>query len=149
LFDEENDVPDDPNPYGVAKWYKNDQYVYIYDRYDVWKVDPTGNEKSINITNGRKDSRQFRLVNINTDEKVIDDNSNLVFRTFDELNKNSGIAKLSLSKKTNPTALLNEPMNIGFSIQKAENADVLLYSKETYAESPNIFYNGFHRKFKL
>ncbi len=59
LFDEENDVPDDPNPYGVTKWHKNDQYVYLYDRFDMYRVDPNGKEKSVNITNGRKDSRQL------------------------------------------------------------------------------------------
>lgn len=142
LFDEENDVPDDPNPYGVAKWHKNDQYVYLYDRYDMWQVDPSGKEKSSNITNGKKDRRQFRLVNVNTDEKVIDENSNVVFRTFNENNKNSGIAKLLMSSKSIPAILFNEPKNVGFSIQKAENADVLMYSKESYVESPNIFTIG-------
>lgn len=142
LFDEENDVPDDPNPYGIAKWHKADQFVYLYDRYDIWKVDPAGKEKSINITNGRKDSRQFRLVNVNTDEKVIDENSNLVLRIFDERNKYSGVAKLLMNSKSISTTLFSEPRNVGFSIQKAENADVLMYSKESYVESPNVFTIG-------
>ena len=40
LYDEENDTPDYPSPYGVMGWHEGDSAVYIYDRYDIWKVDP-------------------------------------------------------------------------------------------------------------
>jgi len=36
LYDEENDVPDDPNAYGIAKWMKDDKHFLVYDRYDIW-----------------------------------------------------------------------------------------------------------------
>ena len=40
LWNEEYDSPDDPPPYGVMGWHEGDSAVYIYDRYDVWKVNP-------------------------------------------------------------------------------------------------------------
>ena len=38
----EDDHPDDPPPHGFMGWQQDDKYVYIYDRYDIWKCDPTG-----------------------------------------------------------------------------------------------------------
>jgi hypothetical protein len=85
LYDEENDVPDAPNAYGIAKWMKNDKYVLIYDRYDIWKVDPIGKEKSVCITNGRKNKVQYRYVTVDNDEKFISDTSRLFLRAFNEI----------------------------------------------------------------
>src|SRR6188768_3212864 len=40
LYDEENDTPDYPSPQGIMGWHEGDSAVYIYDKYDIWKVDP-------------------------------------------------------------------------------------------------------------
>src|SRR5258706_9905458 len=39
LWNEEHDSPSDPPPYGVMGWLDGDSVVFIYDRYDIWKVD--------------------------------------------------------------------------------------------------------------
>jgi dipeptidyl aminopeptidase/acylaminoacyl peptidase len=139
LSDEENDVPDDPNAYGVAKWMEDDKYVLIYDRYDIWKVDPTGVEKSVCLTNGRKDKVEIRYVNTNPDEKFIKADQKLLLRLFDEKDKTAGLALLDLTKNNTVNILFKEPVSLGFSIQKAKNADVLLYSKETYVKSTDVY----------
>lgn len=38
--DELNDRPDHPSSYGMMGWSKNDEIVYLYDRYDIWKINP-------------------------------------------------------------------------------------------------------------
>jgi hypothetical protein len=38
FYNEQNDVPSTPGPYGVAGWTKDDANVLIYDRYDVWQL---------------------------------------------------------------------------------------------------------------
>lgn len=91
LYDEDNDVPDDANAYGIVKWMEADKYVLIYDRYDVWKVDPTGKEKSIAITNGRKEKVQHRYLSVDEDEKFITPFQNVYFRIYDEVTKASGV----------------------------------------------------------
>ncbi|MFX7029294.1 hypothetical protein ABTH93_20355, partial [Acinetobacter baumannii] len=72
LYDEENDVPDEPNAYGIVKWMKDDKYVLIYDKYDVWKVDPEAQEKSVVVTKGRKDKTEYRYITVDADEKFIE-----------------------------------------------------------------------------
>ena len=49
LWDEDDDHPDDPSPHGLMRWQEGDKYVYIYDKYDVWKCDPDGKEKPIEL----------------------------------------------------------------------------------------------------
>jgi dipeptidyl aminopeptidase/acylaminoacyl peptidase len=139
LYDEDNDVPDDPNAYGVVKWMENGRYVLVYDRYDIWKIDAEGKEKSIRLTNGRKDKIQLRYVNTDPDEHFIKDSQQLLLRLYDEKDKSSGIALLNLAKQQEPTVLFKEPKNLGLVIQKAKNAAVISYTKESYTESPNLY----------
>ncbi len=141
LADELNDVPDDPNPYGAYKWIEKDRYVLIYDRYDVWKVDPKGLEKSICLTNGRKDKIQYRIVNTDRDEKFIKADQNLLCRLFDEKDKSAGLASLNVSNNNGVNIIFKEAISLGAasSIDKAKNAEVFLYTKESYVKSPDLF----------
>ena len=54
--DERWDMPGNPNPYGIAGWSENDKFLFIYDRYDVWRVDLEGGRVPVNATRnyGRK-----------------------------------------------------------------------------------------------
>lgn len=138
LYDEENDVPDDPNAYGVLKWMEDEKYVLIYDRYDVWKIDVEAMEKSVCLTSGRKDKIEFRYVNTNPDEKFIRTGQKMLMRLFDNKDKSSGLAFLDLGKN-NTTVLFKEPVSLGQTVQKAKNAEVLAYTKESFVQSPNLY----------
>ncbi len=141
LADELNDVPDDPNPYGIFKWIEKDRYVLIYDRYDVWKVDPSGVEKSLCLTNGRKDKIQYRLVSTDNDEKFLKADQKILCRLFDEKDKSAGLGYLSLLQNGDFNLLFKEAVSLSAanSIDKAKHADVLLYSKESYVKSPDLY----------
>ena len=139
LLDEENDVPDEPNAYGVAKWMENDTHFLVYDRYDIWKVDPLGIEKSVCLTNGRKDKVVMRYITTDTEEKYIQQQQKLLIRLFDEKDKSSGLGILNLGMNNSIVTLFKEPVNIGFAVQKSKNAETLVYTKETYSQSTNLF----------
>jgi dipeptidyl aminopeptidase/acylaminoacyl peptidase len=96
-------------------------------------------EKSVCLTNGRKDKVEIRYVNTNPDEKFIKADQKLLLRLFDEKDKTAGLALLDLTKNNTVNILFKEPVSLGFSIQKAKNADVLLYSKETYVKSTDVY----------
>lgn len=145
LYDEENDVPDDPNNYGIVKWMENDSHVLIYDRYDIWQADPELKEKSVNITNtGRQQKISFRYVNTDDEEKFIKPQQTVLLRIFDEKDKSSGLATLSLTPGASVRILWKEKMALASpmlanGILKAKNADWLLYTKETFAQSPDVY----------
>lgn len=48
--------------YGIAGWSDNDSFIFIYDKYDIWKID-TENSKSERITDGRERGVIFRFAN--------------------------------------------------------------------------------------
>ena len=51
--DEKNDRPMDPYSYGYEGFSDNEEYLIIYDRYDIWLFDPTNAKQAKKITNGR------------------------------------------------------------------------------------------------
>ncbi|TDH29343.1 S9 family peptidase [Segetibacter sp. 3557_3] len=140
LYDEENDVPDDPNPYGIVKWMEDDKAVLINDRYDVWQVDPEGKAEPVCITGGigRKTKTSYRVVNLDREEKFLRPSQTLYFELTDEKDKSGGIAKLPLSKKGLPEIIYKAPANVA-NILKAKAADVIVYSRETF-EEPTALY---------
>lgn len=55
---EETDTPSTPGAYGNGGWTKDDKYVLLYDKYDVWQIAPDGSSAK-NLTDGigRKEDR--------------------------------------------------------------------------------------------
>ncbi len=138
LYEEDNDVPDDPQPYGIVKWMESDRSVLLYDKYDVWKVDAEAKEKSISITNGRKDKIIYRYINvIGADEKFITTEQPLIFRSFNEKDKTSGIRWFN-NITGKPSSTYSNEANIS-SILKSKDNNTLLFVEESFSRSPNIF----------
>ncbi|MDE3142574.1 MAG: S9 family peptidase, partial [Bacteroidota bacterium] len=138
LYDEEFDMPDDPNWYGVVKWMKDDKAVLIYDRYDIWMVDPEGKDPSINLTNGRKNKNQFRYVNVDADEKFISPDQQLIFRVYNETDKSTAIASYDLKLKKFDATVQTEKANIN-NIIKTKDGSTFAFTKETYQHSPDLY----------
>ena len=135
LYDEENDIPDDPGPYGIMGWNEGDSSIYIYDRYDVWRVDPAGVSDPVNITgDGRKSFNRYRYVNLDPDEKYLRHEQSLFFRTQNQKNKTTGIAVGRFSKQINFYWIeSNNPYNYSI-LGKSKNSDDFTYfQRELYA----------------
>jgi dipeptidyl aminopeptidase/acylaminoacyl peptidase len=138
LYDEENDLPDDPNAEGWVKWSEDERFLYIYDHFDIWKVDITGKDKSVRLTEGRKNQVQYRFINTDKDEKYFTDQSTLLLRLLDEKDKSSGLAILQLNG-LQLTQLFKEKVTVGPAVAKARDGAVFLYTKETFQRSPDIY----------
>jgi dienelactone hydrolase len=93
LYDEEDDHPDAPPPHGIMGWKQDDQYVYIYDKYDVWQCDPTGEKKSVNLTEGagRAARVSFRYVRLDKDEHFLKEGQLALFVLFNNRDKTRGL----------------------------------------------------------
>ncbi len=150
LYDEENDVPDDPNAYGTMGWTKNDQYVYVYDRFDIWKLDPNGVQEPLCITNGigRKNKLRFRYERARSEGRFSGERNQpledkVVLSVFNEQNKTGALLYHDLANVMETVfsplkiALTTYPVGIG-NVKKAKNADVFSFSTETYQQTPDI-----------
>ena len=140
LYDEENDVPDDPAAYGIIKWTEDDQSVLIYDRYDVWKVDPENKKQSVLVTEGRREQIQYRYVNTDPEEKFIREGQVLLFKRFNEKDKTAGLKEIITSLPFQPLEQnrMMEKVVIG-QILKAKDTSVFLFTKENFRSSPDIY----------
>ena len=140
-WDEENDVPDYPYAHGAAGWTANDQSLLIYDRYDIWKFDPTAATPPINLTvNGRKEKLSYRLEQLDKEARFIDLGKPQLLKGFNEATKGYGFYNARLSAPAAPKTLLAGNYMLR-SINKAKNTDDVIYTMETFQQYPDIHYS--------
>lgn len=151
VYDELNDVPADPGPYGMFRWQEQDAAVFIYDRFDVWKLDPLAREKPVSITKGegRKTKTVYRYMPLDPEERFLVPGQAMVFRIQNEKNKNMGWARYILDGKADPYITQSVPYVFGNPL-KAKNADYFCYTRESYIQSPDLYSTGdFTKEIKL
>jgi len=149
--DELNDVPDDPAQYGSVTWTENDQAVLIYDRYDIWSIDPaTG--KATNFTNGlgRREKLIMRYVPTNDPEKrYISPKQTVWMRVQNEENKQWGYYTKVIGTAGDPQKMVMAPIEYS-AITKSKNSDTYIYTKGSYELSPDLYItDNFKKETKL
>ncbi len=137
LYDIENDVPDDPNAYGIVGWIENDAAILMYDEFDIWQIDPQGIKVSICITGGlgRKFKTTYRNIVLNKEDKFIKNGQPLLFNAFNNTDKTSGLVWHSLESVFIPA--VTYPARVSGAI-KAKEANVMSYASENYQHSADI-----------
>lgn len=137
-WDEQFDMPDLPTPYGTAGWTENDEYMLIYDRYDIWRFDPRGEQEPVNLTvNGRSNGITYRYIRLDREERFIDVGRRHLLSGFDNKTKSSGIYEAGLSAAAAPKALVTGSFRTGMPL-KAKKSDAVLYTKESFTQFPEL-----------
>ncbi len=149
MGEEDSDVPTDPSAYGISGWTSGDKAVLVYDRYDIWNIDPeTGT--AVNFTNsfGRKNklifryplqtaNRRFNAAG-NDEEKYIPTKKPLMLLVQNEENKQWGYYKKAFGSNKALEKILMVPYSFGV-LQKAKNSDEYIYTKGNYQHSPDLY----------
>jgi dienelactone hydrolase len=154
LVDSEYDQPDHkPRGLQTAAWLANDEALLIYDKFDIWQIDPTGHQPSVSITNGfgRKHNIVFRLASNNAG-KAISNKQRLILTAFNRTNKNNGFYSKQLNKKGDPELLTmgpyiydipgNYPTLSDFTPLKARDAESYIVERMSASTSPNYFFTS-------
>lgn len=147
FYDELHDSPSLPSSYGAAGWLKDDAAFLVYDRFDIWRVDPTGKVQPINITQsqGKGSGVVFRRERLDLLEEGIDAAMPLVFSAFDQKTKRSGFFVGDFEGKVVPREVVFSDHRYS-GLQKAENADIYSVRKSTYQEFPDLNVTDFSMK---
>lgn len=141
LWDEDNDVPDDPMPHGFAGWLADGSGCMVYDRYDLWQLDTSLKKLPVRLTDrGRENKCQYRVLRLQNEEKAWARGQTIALRGFQEGDKRQSLIEAvwngtSLEYKS-ITGFL--PNLIG-SVQKARESDRWIYTLENYQQSPNLY----------
>ena len=136
FHDELNDRPQGPSPYAGAQWVEGDAGLIVHDRYDAWRVDPAGDEPPVRLTSGRAGRVRHRLVRTDDDPALAE--GGLLFSTFDERTRAGGYARGTSDGAGGVTGLVSEPFRFRFQA-KAEDAGQLLWTRESYGTSPDLW----------
>jgi dipeptidyl aminopeptidase/acylaminoacyl peptidase len=137
---EDWDSPDTPPAYGVGGWLEDDRGVLVYDRYDVWELDPAGARAPRMITDsaGTRGRMQFRIIDLDPDDRWIDAKQPLVLRAFDTQTKASGYYRDRLDATAAPERMVFGDEAFG-QVQKARRAERYLVTRSTVSEFANLW----------
>lgn len=140
FYNEKHDTPMDPRPYGVAGWSEEDRFVYIYDRYDIWKLDPEGERVPVNITKafGRRNETRLRYINLDPDLEHIPSDEPVLLSAFNERTMAGGFFRTRFGVVADPELLAMEKNKFG-GIKKAKNAEKIIWTKESVSEFPDLW----------
>ncbi len=138
--DEEHDHPMLPSSYGSAGWTEGDRSFLLYDRHDVWAVDPTRPNEPRNVTEGmgRENDLRFRYVSLDPDEEAIPLNEPILLSTFNRATKASGFYRDRVTGTDRPVQLVMEDVRFG-SPDKAEGAEIVMLTRESFREFPDLW----------
>lgn len=140
LFNELHDSPSAPRSYGMAGWLPGDKAMLIYDRWDIWQVDPSGKEKPINLTKGFGRNNQIRLrrVSLEPEQRHVDLAETMYFSGLDHRTKASGYLKLDAGDDSEVTKMLWLDENVAGLRKAKETADVFV-TRSTFQKSPDLW----------
>ncbi len=137
FYDELNDRPMHPSPYGSPGWTTEDDFILLYDRYDIWLVDPSGGLAPNNLTKGRQAKRRYRYIKLDEEERSIEEVKPMLFHRFDERDKSSGYAWFDIH-----TGVKEQVQHGSYyyspEVQKARDANVYLFTRESFTEFPDL-----------
>lgn len=156
FVNETHDTPNAAPAWGIASWTKGDRSVLIYDRFDIWDVDPNGARPAVVVTDsvGRKNTIQFRLQvaggggrgggrggapgGAGGDDRALDANETINLRAVNTETMASGFYRDQLGVKKEPEKVVMSDLAYGNPV-KAANADVYMVTKSTFVDYPNLW----------
>jgi dipeptidyl aminopeptidase/acylaminoacyl peptidase len=139
VVNELHDSPSLPGAYGTAGWTEDDRHVLIYDRYDIWMVDPSGRDIPVNITggNGRNRTIRYRYTRVDPEEEFLRPGQAMLLSGLCERTKRDGYYRMALAPRQSPQALIEGPKRYNF-VTKARDADVVVMTQEDIVEFPDL-----------
>lgn len=137
FYDEANDIPDEPYPYGSAGWLENDDAFLVYDEFDIWSFEfSKKNFSATRLTKGRESNLEFRNARLDYEKQYLP--KELLLNAFDKNTKADGFYSLNVQKVNSEKALLMGDYSFN-RVAKAENADRITFTRESFQEFPDMW----------
>ncbi|HJR61928.1 MAG TPA: prolyl oligopeptidase family serine peptidase, partial [Vicinamibacterales bacterium] len=139
-FQQENDTPDLPGAYGTAGWTADDRSVLLYDQFDIWEVKPDGTgARNITAGSGRENRIAFRYRSMDPEERVVPANKPLLLSATDDRTRATGFYRLAnLTTTAAPAKVVMLDKAFG-AVNKAKNADTVVFTLSRFEEFPDIW----------
>ena len=138
-FQQENNTPDLPGPYGAGGWTASDASLLLYDQFDVWEVKPDGTgARMLTAGDGRKQHLSFRYRSLDPEETTIPTNKPLLLAATNDDTRATGFYRASFTGTGAPEKIVMLDKAFG-PVTKAEKADTVVFTLSRFEEFPNLW----------
>lgn len=149
FYKTEDDHPYEKPPYGLAGWDEDVEHVFIYSRFDIWKLALDGTTaECITMHKGREQQVRYRLVDIYPDDHYLDIGKRQLVHSYGLWTKNEGFAWLRAGKSIE--TIMAGDKKFG-NVRVARDGDRLLFTRQDWQEFPDYWATDreFNEPFKL
>ncbi len=142
VYDENHDWPYPADAYGNAGWTEKDGAFLVYDRHDLWQVDPTGKTpiNCLTDTLGRKENLRFRYRALDPEIDYVPAIP-ILLAAFHWDNKTAGFYQDQLGAVTQPEKLVLTGKHFSRPL-KAKNSSRLMFTRQDFQEFPDLWVSG-------
>lgn len=141
FWSELHDYPDFPAEYGDLGWLENDIAFLVYDRYDVWQLDPRGGQPALRLTQGRETRTAHRYIRLDPEERYLKMGQELLFHAHHEPSRAESYVSWKMGTKMFPQTLLKGDFMLASRPIKALESDKILFTQETFQQFPDVRYS--------
>lgn len=139
LWNEESDVPDAPGNYGVMGWHEGDSALYVYDRFDIWKLPVMSGAAPVNITGvGRSAQQRIRYISTDPEQRFFREGQTVFYKGTHQVTKEEELMESSLKDWFSYESVYRCACSMG-PVTKARQASSLLYTRETFRDNPDLY----------
>ena len=140
LWDVDDRHPSPSENYGVAGWSANDEAVLVYDKYDIWSLDPKGIKDPVCLTagDGRKRNLRYRYKNTDSERRFLSKGDLMLINVFDYKDKYFGLGSMRYGNSQAPSISVLDKYEYT-QILGARNAEVYTWQRANFSTSPNIW----------
>lgn len=135
-----DDHPQPPGPIANAVWLDDDAGLLVYDEFDVWLTDPSGDDAPRNVTNGvgRQEGLRFRFARVDPEEDAVPAGEEVLLSAFDTRTKGSGFYRARLDRVGNPEPLLMADALFS-TPRRARDSNNLIFTRQSFTEFPDLW----------
>lgn len=141
VWDEADDHPGVRLEYGIAGWSEGDGRLLVYDRHDIWSVDPTGSKEPECLTKGygRQNDLKIRYINTHPKERRNLKTGDLMTLTlFNYKDKRNGLAGMKYGKPSVPTNMVLDTLSFS-QIRQAKDAPSYSFVEANFSVMPDVW----------
>ncbi len=128
--------------FGLAGWTEDDESVLINDRWDVWEVQADGSSGR-RLTRGAEDEVRYRAMQPDREAEAFDAGEPIYYSNYGQWTKEAGFSRARPGQ--DPESLIWDDASYGSfggALRKARDADVFVFRRERFDDSPDYFATG-------
>lgn len=146
LANMESEIPAKPFAYGIVGWTTNEEWILIETKYDIWRVDPSGEKPPTSLTNGMAERKKIDIdfENFDYDLDYINLDSVMILSGQNLENNQQGFWLVYPKAERIVTLVWGDESFR--QLTRARDADRFFYRPMTYRKYPEIYYSSIEKE---